>query len=90
MKINSLTVHFNGNKYNNFIELNKYISTKKQGSINNLKQQYGNEIVDEFICTQRILKKGKKWKVSEFVEKFYREPNDEEKKLGKLFHKLGL
>lgn len=51
--------------------------------INNLKQQYGNEIVDEFLCTQRILKKGENWKVSEFVERFYREPSDEEKKRGK-------
>lgn len=83
MKINNLNVHFGSIDYKTFVELNKYVSAKKQGSINNLKQQYGNEIVDESLCTQRILKKGENWKVSEFVERFYREPSDEEKKRGK-------
>ncbi len=54
MKINNLNVHFGSIDYKTFVELNKYVSAKKQGSINNLKQQYGNEIVDEFLCTQRI------------------------------------
>ncbi len=45
MKINNLNVHFGSIDYKTFVELNKYVSAKKQGSINNLKQQYGNESV---------------------------------------------
>lgn len=33
--------------------------------------------------SKAALKKGENWKVSEFVERFYREPSDEEKKRGK-------
>lgn len=57
MKINNLNVHFGSIDYKTFVELNKYVSAKKQGSINNLKQQYGNEIVDEFFVYTTNFKK---------------------------------
>ncbi len=70
MKINNLNVHFGSIDYKTFVELNKYVSAKKQGSINNLKQQYGNEIVDEFLCTQRIKKKVKTGKLANSLKDF--------------------
>lgn len=41
------------------------------------------KLLMNFCVHNDILKKGENWKVSEFVERFYREPSDEEKKRGK-------
>lgn len=70
-----------------------YINSIKSGYTNDLIDTIGNELFDKFVTLGFINKGLTTWKITklgEYQADFYRQPNEEEKKLGILYHNLGI
>ena len=82
-----------GNRVNSFDTLNKYVVANKKGLIADLSNSFDKNLVDSFFKGGRILKvKGGKgeWKLSEFMENFYRQPTSQERQEGILLYNMGV
>ena len=82
-----------GNKVNSIEALNKYVVANKKGFISDLNNSFDKNLVDSFFRTGRIhrVKGGKgEWKLSEYLENFFRQPTPEERQEGVLLYNLGV
>ena len=82
-----------GNKSKSLEALNKYVVANKRGLISDLRKSFDKNLIDSFIKTDRIqrVKGGKgEWKLSEFMETFYRQPTPEERQQGILLYNMGV
>lgn len=70
-----------------------YINHNKFGNKDDLINTIGNELYDKFVTLGFINSDLIVWKITKLGEcqaNFYRKPNEEEKKLGVLYHDLGI
>ena len=82
-----------GNKVNSIEALNKYVVANKKGLFSDLNNNFDKNLVDSFIKTGRIqrVKGGKgEWKLSEYLENFFRQPTVEERQEGILLYNMGV
>lgn len=71
----------------------QYLAQQGEGGNTELIEKIGEDLFEQFSCLG-FIKAGKKtWKITQTGIRqnyFYREPTDEEKKFGRLLHRLGV